>query len=635
MRRDEAREVPGTFGEPTRIVETMPGVVPTSSGLQAFFVRGAPPETTGYFLDGIPLPALYHVGFGPSVVHPGLLDHVDFFAGAAPAYFGRAVGGVVAGETTEPARRAHGEANLRLLDASALVESPFGGGRGDVLAAGRYGYPGLVVPVFDPTVGLAYWDYQARASWNPSDHERIGAFVFGSYDKLTQKQTNQAGVPYTAQLVATEFHRADLRYDRLLDGATALRLAATLGSDGAGNETTNVKAQSARLRAELDSRPSRSVRIRGGADVQWQHFGLGASPLEPADPTPRPYGLAATPRNDVVLGVRADVAWRVSPRVEIVPGLRADVFTSRRVEVPPNARGPDASATPALDPRLAVRTTLAPRVATISTIGLAHQVPGLVVTVPDATPLLASPGVEQGLMSSVQASQGVEVALPEGFVLTSTGFLHHYTGLPDVTSPCSITPDPSRCLDLSVDGRAYGLEVLVRRSLTERFAVWIAYTLSRSERQAHAYDPRLPVAWIASEYDRTHVLSAVAAYDLGRRWRAGARFFVYSGRPYTHTYENVPVAPYNTERLPGFWRLDLRLEKSWLVGETGRIALVFEGINVTLNKEAVDAQCQPRPGIRNLGYQGGPLPPGATYDPCTLDELGPITIPSVGVEGSF
>ena len=58
VRREDTRDVPGTFGDPTRIAEVLPGVVPTASGLQAFFVRGAPPTSTGTFIDGVPVPVL-------------------------------------------------------------------------------------------------------------------------------------------------------------------------------------------------------------------------------------------------------------------------------------------------------------------------------------------------------------------------------------------------------------------------------------------------------------------------------------------------------------------------------------------------------------------------------------------------
>ncbi len=634
---DDAREIPATFGDPTRVVESLPGVVPTISGLSAFFVRGAPPETSGFFLDGVPVPALYHIGFGPAVVHPALLDHVDFFPGASPVRYGRAIGGILDAETRDPGPVPHGEATLRVFDAGGLVEAPFDGGRGSVLAAGRYAYPGLVLPLFDPNVSLTYWDYQARATWAITDRDRIGVLAFGSNDLLTEKDTNSAGVTYRSQDVATQFHRVDLRYDRAIGARDWLRLALTIGHDAAGGETTNVRDTSARLRSEIELRPSRAVLIRAGADVQLDHYAPGKNPEQPADPTPRPDGLPITPRNDVAFGLRVDVAWRIARGVELVPGLRADVFTSRRTDTPPpGSLDTTATAVPAIDPRLAARVTLARGVTSVSTVGVAHQVPGLVVPIPGASPLLQSPGVEQGLQTAMQISEGVEVALPAGFTAQSSVFLHHYTGLPDLTAPCLTNLDPTRCLEQRVDGRAFGLELLLRRALTERFTVWLSYTLSRATRQAHGPDASAPVTWIASDYDRTHVGSAMAAYDLGRGFRVGARVYAYSGRPYSQTYLGNPVPPYNDVRLPGFFRLDARIEKAWLFGGRRRISVIVEGLNVTLNKEVDAVNCQPAALTAGFPpYTGGPLPPGAHFDHCVNDSLGPITVPSIGLEGEF
>lgn len=614
MRRDEAREIPGTFGDPTRFVETMPGVVPTTSGLQSFYVRGAPPETTGYFVDGVPVPTLYHVGFGPSVVHPGLVDRAELFSGAAPAYFGRAIGATIAADTTAPATHTHGEGNIRILDTSALVETTFGDGRGTAEVSGRYAYPGLIVPLFAPDVGLSYWDYQGRATWSFGDRDRVTLFVFGSSDRLTQDETNAANVPYTAQLLNTVFHRADLRYDHTFGAATTLRIAATAGYDTTGDEVSNIDATSARLRSELEARVSKNVRVRAGADVQYTHYWLGPSPLQAADPTPAGHA-PINPRDDLVGGAYLDLAWRLSRHVEIVPGVRTDLFSTLS-----SATAGTAGSTPTVAPRLAARVTLFPRVSAVSTIGVAHQAPGLVAFTPEITTSAAIPGAERAVQSAEQISEGVEVALPEGFSASATGFLHHYDGLPDLTAPCTQTAPGASCFAQTVDGRAYGLELLVRRSLTERFAILVSYTLSRSEREAHVGADA--IAWIPSEYDRTHVGSAVATYDLGRRWRAGARFFGYTGRPYSHTLGGTPIPPFNTERLAGFWRLDVRLEKSWDIGRSARVAFVVEGLNVTLNKEVVDLNCRG-------------APPGASYDVCTPDQLGPITIPSVGVEGAF
>jgi TonB family protein len=72
LSRAEVRQIPGAFGDPFRAIEALPGVTPIVSGLPFFFIRGAPPGNVGYFLDGVRVPLLFHVGIGPSVVHHGL-----------------------------------------------------------------------------------------------------------------------------------------------------------------------------------------------------------------------------------------------------------------------------------------------------------------------------------------------------------------------------------------------------------------------------------------------------------------------------------------------------------------------------------------------------------------------------------
>jgi TonB family protein len=89
MTRAEVRQLPGAFGDPFRAMEAMPGVTPIASGLPYFYVRGAPPGNVGYFLDGVRVPYLYHVGLGPSVVHPAMVESVELYPGGYPARFGR------------------------------------------------------------------------------------------------------------------------------------------------------------------------------------------------------------------------------------------------------------------------------------------------------------------------------------------------------------------------------------------------------------------------------------------------------------------------------------------------------------------------------------------------------------------
>ena len=650
----DVREMPGAFGDPFRAVEALPGVTPVLSGLPFFYVRGAPPNDNGYLVDGIRVPLLFHVGIGEGVIHPALLDRVDFYAGAAPAAYGGFAGAIIAGQTREPTSRAHGQANIRLFDAGGLVETPVDGDRGSVLVAGRYGYPGPILGALSSSVRLGYWDYQTRATWRLADKDTIGLFAFGSHDYLgTTSQTNDPAHPnQVVQQIGSDFHRLDLRYDHALAGG-GLRIAGTLGYDvqgGAGGSDgappATITNRSAALRLELDKRLSPRARARGGLEGRVDQYGFDQGSLLPnqagAVQPPVPATVDPPPTN-LTGAAHLDVVWRVTPRIEIVPGVRVGIFDSKRPSAPPG----DATRTtvPAVDPRLSARITIAPSVASISTVGIAHQYPAL-----RAGPLpgivLSAPGFPFGdgqLQRAIQVSQGVEVSLPAEVTLTANGFLSLWSGLTDLTSLCiqvmpptTPPPDPNATPptvpyvcpdDQPVHGRAYGVELLVRRPLSRRLAGWLSYTLSRSTREAHfaTLTGDTAAAYVNSEFDRTHVLNAVLAYDLGLGWRAGGRLVFYSGAPYSDLAGNVPVPPYNGHRGPSFFRVDVRLERRWSLGKDRSIAFVLEGLNVTLSREATP-----------LGLQcfGTMTPQGGT-EQCTEGHLGPLTIPSIGVEAFF
>jgi hypothetical protein len=634
----DIREMPGAFGDAFRAIEALPGVVPIASGIPFFYIRGAPQNDNGYYIDGIRVPLLFHVGVGQAVIPPALVDHVDFFPGAAPASYGGFAGSSIAGQTREPASTLHGEATLRVIDAGALVETPFADGRGTALVAARYGYPGLILSAITSDIKLGYWDYQARASWRLTDRDTIGLFAFGSHDTLS---TEPSSSNTFVNDFNSDFHRVDLRYDHaLVDGH--LRVAVTGGYDSQGAVSTNVTDASLAARLEIDKRLSATLRVRGGADARLDVYGFeqgAGTPSEPVVPS-----TATPPPTDVTSGAHADVVWRMVPRVEVVPGVRADVFESTRTN-PAAGSGNAATTVPALDPRLATRVTMTPEVAWLSTFGLAHQYPALRVGLPAS---LVPPGFpyvpgfpfgQSQLQSVAQASQGVEVALPLDFVLTATGFLSGWSGLTDLTANCvqimpgktkdneSSQTEPYVCPDnQGVHGIAFGGELLVRRPFTKRLSGWLSYTLSRSTRDTNFITPSggTASATVPSEGDRTHVVNAILAYDLGRHWHAGARFVFFTGQPYSNMMGNIPVPPYNDERYPPFFRLDVRLEKRWLFARGRSIAFIVEGQNVTLSKEGYGIDCR---------TVGTPTMPTTTR--CGPGTIGPITIPSIGVEAVF
>lgn len=578
--REEVRRLPGAFGDPFRAIEALPGVTPVASGLPYFYVRGAPPGNVGYYVDGVRVPYLYHIGFGPSVVHPGLVERVDLHAGGYPARFGRFAGGIVSATTAEPEPWFHGEANVRLFDLGALVESGFDDGRGSAMVGGRYSYTAALLSLVNPEVRLDYRDYQARVSYDLTPDDRVSIFSFGAYDLLATVKNDIEEILY-----GTEFYRADLRYDARLDGGH-LRTAVTFGYDRTSasflsGERRYVVDRSLATRMELLKRWGDSVTVRAGTDLTLDAYSVeDALYSDPDSPETKSFDESFQTRSDLAAGAWFDFGLELSDTFELVPGLRGDVYGSQSE----HAVG--------IDPRLAARWQSTPRLRLMPALGVVHQPPSFIFPIPGLTPTLAG-----GLQRGIQTSSAVEFDVSDTTTAGVTPFYNVYWNMTDALGSSTGAGPPS--FEERSGGRAYGVELFLRRSLTERLGGFVAYTLSRSERSVEGDT-------FPSSFDRTHVVNAAASYDFGKGWLAGGRFVFYSGAPVQQTTGAIIARSPHVEREPPFFRLDVRGEKRWTLGDTAWIALVVEVMNATLSKES---------------FAGG--------------EVGPIVIPSIGAEMGF
>lgn len=600
MSRAEVRLLPGAFGDPFRAVETLPGVTPLASGVPYFFVRGAPPGNVGYFIDGIRVPLLFHLGLGPSVIHPALVDHVDLYPGGYPARFGRFAGAVINGETRLPRSEVNAEAQIRIVDAGAMVEAPFAGGRGSAMVGGRYSYTGLLFSVLQSDIRLDYWDYQARVSYDISPRETLTLFAFGARDFLGDKAESDLDPTKEVErtLVDTTFHRVDLRYERRLGPDSYLRNSSTFGWDETSFDGGGTRDVVLSNRSELRYSPSPLLTFRAGTDATMDVVETSLSTAQVGgNNVGNDIPIKLSDRNDLYAGVWADAVVRVTERFEVTPGVRVDFYGST---------GRSGGTALAVEPRLSSVLHVRPWLRLVQAHGLASQRPSFLVAGPGFTP-----DFQGSLQRSFQSSAGVEADLPLDVEAKVVLFRNAFFDMTDAFGTAGTLTEFGTPEDYSSTralGSSIGMEVSLRRRMTKRIGGFLSYTLSQSERA-------LGRTRSLSSTNRTHVLNLALGVDIWRGLRAGVRVVAYSGYP---EIVRIPTPGFPTVQtgkdLPPFVRLDQRLEKRWALGGTRWISAVLEMQNSTLSTETLGVTCRPI---------------------CKPVVVGPIAIPSIGVEGGF
>ncbi len=582
LRTQELTKTPGSLGDPFRVIESLPGVSAVMWPAPVYAVRGANPGNTGFFLDDMRVPCLFHLLLGPSVVHPYFFDSLDFYPGGYPARHGRYVAGIVTAQTRQPpADMVHASVDVRLFDAGGLVSAPFPDGNGSLAVAARYSYTAALLSLFTSAVRLKYWDYQIRAD-RLLGTTRMTLLVFGSDDLFST-----SGSDASLNELALRFSRVHLRSTTPL-GRGLLTASLGLGIDHSKAplaDSLPLTIDSLSATPRLGFRwPTKHADLELGFDGEFQRF-------SPLTAIARPGLLDLANKRDArMMAVYASVVIRTSQRLLLTPEVRLDTYSvsgSNKADV-----GPRLSARLALDDD---RTWLS------AIGGRFTQTPSLPLQIPGAE----SFGLAlYGLQTSWQGSFGIGTRRFAGLESTVTGYVQRYV-LVDVRDPTLSTIDPL-APDFLVrrDALSYGVEVLIRRPNVERLHGWLAYTLSQNQRA-------LGAGVIApSDWDQRHILNLVVGYRIGD-YTVGGRAHLHTGRPVLIDQ----ATPQELRRLPTFYQIDLRADRRFVMNAF-TFEIYFELVNATLSREVV--------ALRQDFAMINPTPRSFR-----------IVLPSIGVHGEF
>ena len=581
----QATVIPGTQGDTVKVVQNLPGVARSAAGSGDLIIWGASGSNTRAYVDGIVTPRVFHTGGVRSTIGPELVEAIELAPGGYGPRWGRAVGGLVSVQTKSLSSitGVHGHVAADVLDGSASVSAKLADGVW-AAAAGRYSW-------LDHTFGNAvdesaralvpiprYWDYQAKLQLAPGVDDELAVLAFGSGDDV--ERTSNLSDPSSASSEQTfeQYHRVGAVWRRARADGSTIEVTPWLGTDHHERiaKRGDVPATETRTlwRGGLtvgDRLPLASwLRLAWGVDLEVVDAKLsrdGSVTEPPREGDVRVFGAPFDDRTNgdrwsVVLagrGLGRRLAGERGP-VESEPGRRLDttVVDGDRAQ-PPRGDEPVIGFSDidvALDPRLEIRWRAAQWLAIEAAAGLYTQPP------------------DPAELSSVFGNPRLEPAHGQHFLLATklepierlelevTGFFTRLDQL--ATRSAQPSPPIAKATEAHGQGRTFGMQAFLRYAWEDVVFGWVSYTLMRSERRDTPDS-----AWRLFDGDQTHVLAAVASWNIGAGFSAGARFRYATGfarTPVTGAYFNardglhVPTyGTHNSERMPEFMQLDLRV----------------------------------------------------------------------------
>lgn len=549
--RERVEKAPGTFGDPVRLLQSLPGVATTpeygpASGVLA--IRGSAPEETRYYLDGVEIPYLFHFNNYSSVFHTRLLEDIAFLPSTFGATYGNATGAIVEASSRRPdPLKLHAGVNVNLIMAGGYMTAPVGESGGLSVSARRSYQDARQNDQF--SVWPTFYDYLARYDQDlgSSDHHLAMTF-FGAGDRYARyvfdaEEFDALEVETSPSLVFDrDFHTAAIRlYDQF--GGVTSRTSLALVWDSWSGELPD--ENQLRLHRYAWARNDSIWSVSPGAQLA---FGVELKPesVRRDATVERAWSELRDEAPMLARGVSVDeelsrLIWGayVEPRLRwgrlrAQPGLRIQGAGQGHLGV---------------DPRLSLWWQTNPNVRMWGAAGRYSQFPSLDLL----SPVTGDPDL--GIARSDQAAAGVDLAIAGRWELGLSAWGKDYQD--------TWLQVPGQVAE-AVDGYAYGLEISSRYRMREHFFAWTSLALGRSVRDDAPFD-----------YDQPWSFDLLASWDFRPNWNVGLRYRYSSGLPYTPVQGSVyegdsdsytPVmGEVNSVRLVNYMKIDAHIERSFVM----------------------------------------------------------------------
>jgi hypothetical protein len=573
--------IPALLGEVDilKAIQLLPGVSSAGEGSAGFYVRGGGADQNLVLLDeAVVYNSGHFLGFF-SVFNPDAIKNTTLIKGGIPAVYGGRLSSVLDIQMKEGNNQHFAaEGGIGLISSRLTLEGPIIKNKSSFLISGRrtYGFD-LAQPFISKTdfagTNYFFYDFNTKFNYQFSQKDRLYLSGYFGRDVLNFAQRDrdfQFRLPYGNATTT-------LRWNHLFNDQLFFNLSAIYNDYQfkAGFEQEEFRfnvfsgVRDAGIKLDFEYFPSPFHQVKTGIHGTYHRL---TPNIITGNAGETEFESSVSPKyaNEFALYIQDD--WKITDWLKVNLGLRGTLFQQTgpyysKVTLDSFASGEIVKTYSSLEPRIFINTRISPiaslKAGITSTTQYLHLVSNSSSTLPADVWVPSSELVkpQRGWQYAIGYFQNLRDNEYEASVEA------YYKNLKDQIDYRESFVDNSvnEVEDEFVFGKgeAFGLELLLRKN-SGRLNGWVGYTVSRTERSF----PDIENGRIyPATYDRTHDMTIVANYNLGKRLTAGLVFIYATGRTFTPLERlylidgelQTDYGPRNSQRLEPYHRMDISL----------------------------------------------------------------------------
>jgi outer membrane cobalamin receptor len=526
----EISAIPMLFGEKDlmKVIQLLPGVKAAGEGNTGFYVRGGAADQNLVLLDNATVYNPSHLLGFFSTFNSDAIKDVAIFKGGMPAQYGGRLSSVLDIKMNDGNdQQIHGSGGLGLISSRLNVEGPITKDKGSFLVSARRTYADVYLKLSSDSTknrnNLYFYDLNAKASYKLGDKDRI--FLSGYFGKDVMAVKGLFGLDWKN---AT----GTIRWNHLITDKDFSNTSLVF-SDYNYNINVTLNTLDARIHSEIRdwnlkqefefySNPTNTIRV-----------GLSA-----INHTITPGTFALTAFETKAPGNRAlenalylSNSWKPNAKWNVDYGIRLSAFTvmggsnfyqlneeHNIVDTLKYGTGEIVKTYINPEPRISASYMLNKVSSIKGSYARNAQYMHLISNSTSGNPTDKWVGsnniIKPGIADQVAIGYYRNFR-NDAFEFSAETYYKWMQNQIDYKDGANVlSNDPIEPQLLFGDGRAYGLELLLRKK-TGKLTGWVGYTLSRTEQQINGINNS---EWYVARQDRTHDMSIVGIYQPNAKW---------------------------------------------------------------------------------------------------------------------